>query len=138
MTQLDTLTPSHENTDERLYRSPFCDQIAVQDTIACEECGEWAHFSYAGIDRLAASSIPNDVPYICLVCNDNVLYTDKTSGSEMNQDGQVTANLGSCLSTNISVQNSQSIINTDCTLNTEQSQVKQDSVNINEQDCECK
>ena len=76
ITQSDTLAQPCD-TSERVYQCPSCDQTAGEDTIACEDCGEWFHFTCAGIDRSAAGSIIEEVPYICLLCNDNQLYIDK-------------------------------------------------------------
>ena len=78
ITQSDTLAQPSCDTSERVYQCPSCDQTAGEDTIACEDCGEWFHFTCAGIDRSAAGSIIEEVPYICLLCNDNHLYIDKT------------------------------------------------------------
>ena len=71
-----------------IYQCPICDLTADGETIACEECGEWFHFACAGLDKAAASSIHDDVPYICLLCNDNQLYSDSNSNQEMSKEKQ--------------------------------------------------
>ena len=63
----------------RVYMCQICEQTAGAGTIACEECNEWYHFSCAGIVEAKIESIPNDVPFICQFCNDNLLYADHVS-----------------------------------------------------------
>ena len=64
--QSDAIAQPSCDTSERVYQCPSCDQTAGDDTNACEDCGEWFHFTCAGIDRSAAGSIIEEVPYICL------------------------------------------------------------------------
>ena len=84
----DTLVLSLEDLRGDIYQCPICDLTADGETIACEECGEWFHFACAGLDKAAASSIHDDVPYICLLCNDNQLYSDNNSNQEMSEEKQ--------------------------------------------------
>ena len=71
-----------------IYQCPICDLTADGETIACEECGEWFLFACAGLDKAASSSIHDDVPYICLLCNDNQLYSESNSNQEMSKEKQ--------------------------------------------------
>ena len=61
---------------------PACEQLAGDQTIECEECGEWYHFNCTGLDNKSADSIPKDIPFICLFCNDNLLYSQNPEESE--------------------------------------------------------
>ena len=86
--QSDTSALSLEDLRGDIYQCPICDLTADGETIACEGCGEWFHFACAGLDKAAASSIHDDVPYICLLCNDNQLYSDNNSNQEMSKEKQ--------------------------------------------------
>ena len=61
---------------------PACEQPAGDQTIECEECGEWYHFNCTGLDNKSADSIPRDIPFICLFCNDNLLYSQNPEEAE--------------------------------------------------------
>ncbi|MCG8113223.1 MAG: hypothetical protein N0E59_20925, partial [Candidatus Thiodiazotropha taylori] len=65
---------THDNSNVNITLCPSCEQTAGDQTIACEECGEWYHFSCTGLNNKSADAIPSDVPFICLACNDNLLY----------------------------------------------------------------
>ena len=67
------LTNEFEGTQVSHYNCPLCNQVAQANIIECHECGEWFHFSCAGIEPLKVNSIPNESPYICLFCNDYLL-----------------------------------------------------------------
>ena len=71
-----------------IYQCPICDLTADGETIANEDCGEWFHFACTGLDKAVASSIHDDVPYICLLCIDNQLYSDSNSNQEMAKEKQ--------------------------------------------------
>ena len=49
---------------ERIYFCPICDQAAELETIACEQCDEWYHYSCAGITEKDINKIGKDIPYI--------------------------------------------------------------------------
>ena len=76
----DTLALSPGDLRGCIYQCPICDD---GETTACEECGEWFHFACAGLDKAAASSIHDDVPYICLLYNGNQLFSDSNSYQQM-------------------------------------------------------
>ena len=67
---------SIKSTSENLYSCPVCELSAQSGSIACEECGEWYHFKCVGLNDTSADSIHTDVPFICIYCNDNLLYDD--------------------------------------------------------------
>ena len=108
LTNSDILVRSPGGTGEKVYQCPICEQIAGDDTIACEACEEWFHFACAGIDRSAANSIHGDVPYICLMCNDNQLYIDALDTQSVNGDQNVIIPLSDDEHSNILPQTSMS------------------------------
>ena len=59
-----------------MYNCPACDQVADNDTIACDECNEWFHFGCIGVDRSRINDIPDEIPFICLFCNDKSIVQD--------------------------------------------------------------
>ena len=59
---------------ERIFFCPICDQAAELETIACEQCDGWYHYSCAGITEKDINKIGKDIPYICECCSDNLLY----------------------------------------------------------------
>ncbi|MES9881859.1 MAG: PHD finger domain-containing protein [Sedimenticola sp.] len=56
------------------YACPVCGLEAKNDTIACEECDLWFHYSCVGLNNKDAGKISESTPYICVSCNDNILY----------------------------------------------------------------
>ena len=61
------------------HNCPACDQVAEDDTIVCEECDEWFHFHCVGVDPSNADNIPEETPFVCILCNDSLI---KTGGAE--------------------------------------------------------
>ena len=59
---------------ERIYFCPICDQATELETISCEQCDEWYHYSCAGITEKDIKKIGKDIPFIYECCSDNVLY----------------------------------------------------------------
>ena len=59
---------------EGQYVCPSCEKSTKSDTIGCEECGEWYHFVCVSLSSQAARQIQSEVPFICLLCNDSLLY----------------------------------------------------------------
>ena len=85
----------NDNSSESQYVCPSCEQPAESDTIVCEECEEWFHFECIGLNNQSADLIQPDVPFICLFCNDNLLYvpkpeeqTEKSNNSENKSDSK--------------------------------------------------
>ena len=72
-------TSDDSQTVNYLYNCPVCDQIADNDTIVCGECGEWFHFNCAGVDQPQVDVIPDEVPFICMFCNDRAISSDNDS-----------------------------------------------------------
>ena len=68
-----------------MYNCPACDQVADSDTIECEECNEWFHFDCTGGEQSKVNDIPEDVPFICIFCNDRTLNLDNDIQLEENQ-----------------------------------------------------
>ena len=68
----------NRNSTENQYTCPSCEQPANSETIECEECGEWFHFECVGLSKQSAEQIHSDVPFICLFCNDGLLYAPKS------------------------------------------------------------
>ena len=48
------------NDSENLYFCPSCEQSAQTGSIACEECGEWYHFSCVGLNNTPADAIHSE------------------------------------------------------------------------------
>ena len=87
----DSKQPELNSSVERLYFCPVCDQAAELETIACEQCDEWYHYSCAGITGKDIDKIGDDIPYICDCCADNALYgtiTVNTGDSDRNGCGE--------------------------------------------------
>ena len=107
-TQNVTLT---ENSTESQYICPSCEQTAESETIICEECGEWFHFDCVGLSNQSAEQIQSDVPFICLFCNDGILYApDEHSEKTVNNSPKVdSTNANTKLNKNIdlTLQNSE-------------------------------
>ena len=66
---------------ESQYVRPSCEKSAESDTI---ECGEWYHFDCVGLSSQSARQIQSEVPFICLLCNDSLLYAP-TQDDHLNQ-----------------------------------------------------
>ena len=76
-TSVDNL--NSENETGKLYFCPVCEESAQAGSVACEECGEWYHFACVGLNEEAAESIHKDVPFVCIYCNDNILYNNSNA-----------------------------------------------------------
>ena len=63
---------------------PSCEKSAESDIIGFEECGEWYHFDCVGLSSQSARQIQSKVPFICLLCNDSLLYAP-TQDDHLNQ-----------------------------------------------------
>ena len=61
------------------FYCPNCDQVAGQNTIACEECELWYHYGCVGLSLADVVKINTDIPYICDNCNDNQVYGEKST-----------------------------------------------------------
>ena len=72
-------------TQSYIYNCPACDKVAGNNTIACEECNEWFHFGCIGVEQSKINEIPNDVPFICIFCNDRSINQDSSMQPEENQ-----------------------------------------------------
>ena len=68
-----------ENETGKLYFCPVCEESAQAGSVTCEECGEWYHFACVGLNEEAAESIHKDVPFVCIYCNDNILYNNSNA-----------------------------------------------------------
>ena len=51
----------------------MCGALADGGIIACEQCGEWFHFSCVSLQDKEIEKIGDSIPYCCEVCSDNVL-----------------------------------------------------------------
>ncbi|CAC5389909.1 unnamed protein product [Mytilus coruscus] len=61
---------------EQEYLCPVCNGKADKDTIECESCDHWFHYSCVGLTKGKVNKIDPNVPYICNGCNENELYND--------------------------------------------------------------
>jgi len=68
-----------ESTNDKevnlFYRCPICREEAQEKTIACEECNEWYHYSCLKLSQLEINKIDPNIPYICDLCNEELLFT---------------------------------------------------------------
>ena len=58
-----------------IYRCPICREEAQEKTTACDECNEWYHYSCLKISQLEINKIDPNIPYICDLCNEELLFT---------------------------------------------------------------
>ena len=79
----DTAQPqnvTHQTYDSSgdLYVCPVCEQGFDADTgsisIACDSCNDWFHIECVGMTKEQVEKLDEDTPYICAVCNDELLY----------------------------------------------------------------
>ena len=54
------------NENEKLYSCRACEQSAQAGSVACEECGEWYHFEYVGLNDISADSIQRDSVFVSI------------------------------------------------------------------------
>ena len=75
-----------ESTNDKevnlVYRCPICREEAQENTIACEECNEWYHYSCLKISQLEINKIDPNIPYICEICNKELLFTAPDANNE--------------------------------------------------------
>ena len=68
-----------ESTNDKevnlFYRCPICREEAQEKTIACEECNEWYQYSCLKLSQLEINKIDPNIPYICDLCNEELLFT---------------------------------------------------------------
>ena len=85
-TSVSDINLADESETEKIYFCPACEQSAQIGSIACEECGEWFHFGCVGLSDTSADTIHTDMPFICIYCNDNLLYNDSNTQDIVNED----------------------------------------------------
>ena len=69
----------------KLKRCTFIRRVTI--SIDCEEYGEWFHFACIDLSDTSNDNIHTDVQFICINCNDNLLYDDSnTQSSNLTQD----------------------------------------------------
>jgi hypothetical protein len=75
-----------ESTNDKevnlVYRCAICREEAQEKTIACDECTEWYHYSCLMISQLEINKIDPNIPYICDICNEELLFQVPDANNE--------------------------------------------------------
>ena len=75
-----------ESTNDKevnlVYRCAICREEAQEKTIACDECTEWYHYSCLKISQLEINKIDPNIPYICDICNEELLFQVPDANNE--------------------------------------------------------
>ena len=81
-----------ESTNDKegnlVYRCPICREEAQENTIAYEECNEWYHYSCLKISQLEINKIDPNIPYICEICNEELLFTAPDANNEQSDQNR--------------------------------------------------
>ncbi len=84
--------PHLEATAQPEFICPTCGLEAGDGTIECSTCGQWLHFSCAGVQD--AKQFPEEVPYNCPTCQIKVMFpdnvTDRNQQTDKKNQGQGT------------------------------------------------
>lgn len=65
-----------------IYYCPACNEEANMNTIACESCDEWYHYTCVGLSKSEINKLDPSLPFICRPCNENELYNTTNSYQE--------------------------------------------------------
>ncbi|XP_063410421.1 uncharacterized protein LOC134693515 [Mytilus trossulus] len=63
-------------------RCPICSDVANDDTINCDTCLEWFHYSCVQLNKSKVDKIPSIAPFTCPLCCNDLLHTNTTSTIE--------------------------------------------------------
>ena len=74
---------NEEQDKEEQYFCPACEQSSMSGSIGCEEYGDWHHFMCVGLNDSSAEAIQTQIPFVCLYCNDNLMYNDPQSSQDV-------------------------------------------------------
>ncbi|VDI83215.1 Hypothetical predicted protein [Mytilus galloprovincialis] len=61
---------------------PMCKEESQENTIACDECNEWFHYSCLKLSTMEVNKMDPDTPYICDLCSYELIYENKDKTSE--------------------------------------------------------
>ncbi|CAC5391717.1 unnamed protein product [Mytilus coruscus] len=68
--------------DINICLCPICKEESQENTIACDECNEWYHYSCLRLSTMEVNKMDPDTPYICDLCNYELLYENKDKANE--------------------------------------------------------
>ncbi|XP_063418973.1 uncharacterized protein LOC134701775 [Mytilus trossulus] len=63
-------------------RCPICSDVANDDTINCDTCLEWFHYSCVQLNKSKVDKIPAIAPFTCPLCCNDLLHTNTSSTIE--------------------------------------------------------
>ncbi|XP_071150982.1 uncharacterized protein [Mytilus edulis] len=61
---------------------PICKEESQENTIACDECNEWFHYSCLKLSTMEVNKMDPDTPYICDLCSYELIFENKDKSSE--------------------------------------------------------
>ncbi|CAC5422701.1 CXXC1 [Mytilus coruscus] len=71
-----------QQQNEISYKCPIYREESEDNTIACDECNEWFHYTCLTLTEMEIRKIDPDIPYICDLCNDEALFRSTITKSD--------------------------------------------------------
>ncbi|XP_071149211.1 uncharacterized protein [Mytilus edulis] len=81
-----------QQQNENSYKCPICREESENNTIACEECNEWFHYTCLKLTEMEIRKIDPDIPYICDLCNDKALFRSTITKSDRDSNQHQASN----------------------------------------------
>ncbi|CAG2215473.1 unnamed protein product [Mytilus edulis] len=81
-----------DQQNENSYKCPICREESENNTIACDECNEWFHYTCLKLTEMEIRKIDPDIPYICDLCNDEALFMSTITKSDRDSNQHQASN----------------------------------------------